>query len=85
MSPNVTYSISLKSYHPYLEPQKVSKNPKIYCIHSNLSKNAKSHFGSLDPLGVKRYFVFVFGHQIKKLWNFGKKHTNLVNMDKGSS
>jgi hypothetical protein len=33
--------------------QKVSKNPKIYCIHSSLPKNAKSHFGFLGPLGVK--------------------------------
>jgi hypothetical protein len=54
MSPNITYSISLESYHPYLKPQKVSKNPKIYCIRTSLSKNAKSHFGSLGPLGVKK-------------------------------
>jgi hypothetical protein len=33
--------------------QKVSKNPKIYCIHSSLPKNAKSRFGFLGPLGVK--------------------------------
>jgi hypothetical protein len=52
MSPNVTCSISLESYHPYLQPQKLSKNPKIYCIHSSLPKDAKSHFGSLGPLGV---------------------------------
>jgi hypothetical protein len=43
----------MKSYHPNLEPQKVSKNPKIYCTHNSLSKNAKSCFGSLGPLGVK--------------------------------
>jgi hypothetical protein len=30
MSPNVTWSVSLESYHPYLLPQKVSKNQKIY-------------------------------------------------------
>jgi hypothetical protein len=42
----------LESYHPYLPPQKVSKIPKIECIHSRLPKNAKSHFGRLGPLGV---------------------------------
>jgi hypothetical protein len=50
MSPNVTYGVSLESYHPYLQPQKI---PKIYCIHSTLPKNAKSHFGSLGPLRIK--------------------------------
>jgi hypothetical protein len=33
--------------------KKVSKNPKIYCIHSSLPKNAKSRFGFLGLLGVK--------------------------------
>jgi hypothetical protein len=36
MTPNVTCNSSLESYHPYLLPQKVSKAPKIYCIHSSL-------------------------------------------------
>jgi hypothetical protein len=45
MSPNVTCNGSLESYHSYLLPQKVSKNPKIYCIHSSLPKLAKTHFG----------------------------------------
>jgi hypothetical protein len=53
VSPNVAWNGSLKSYHPYLPPQKVSKIPKIECIHSRLPKNAKSHFGGLGPLGVK--------------------------------
>jgi hypothetical protein len=53
MSPNVTYSVSLESYHPYLPPQKVSKIPKIECIHSSLPRNEKSRFGSLRTLGVK--------------------------------
>jgi hypothetical protein len=35
----------LESYHPHLQPQKVSKNAKIYCIHSSLPKDAKTHFG----------------------------------------
>jgi hypothetical protein len=33
--------------------QKVSKNPKIYCIHRSLPKNAKSHFSFLGALGIK--------------------------------
>jgi hypothetical protein len=52
MSPNVTCSDSLESYHPYLPPQKVSKISKIECIHSGLPKNVKSLFGCLGPLGV---------------------------------
>jgi hypothetical protein len=32
---------------------KVSKNPKIYCIHNSLPKNAKSPFGFFGLLGVK--------------------------------
>jgi hypothetical protein len=45
----------LESYHPYLQPQKVSKIPKIECIHSRLPKNAKNHCGRLGPLGVNRF------------------------------
>jgi hypothetical protein len=47
-------SVSLESYLPYLPPQKVSKIPKIECIHSGLPKNAKSHFGCLGRLGVNQ-------------------------------
>jgi hypothetical protein len=53
VSPNVAWSGSLESYHPYLQAKKVSKIPKIECIHSGLPKTAKSHFGHLGPLGVK--------------------------------
>jgi hypothetical protein len=53
MNPNTTWSGSLDSYHPYLTPQKVSKNPQTYCVHNTLPKSAKSHFDSLRPLGVK--------------------------------
>jgi hypothetical protein len=42
VNPKATWSGSLISYHPYLLPQKVSKNPKTYCIHSSLPKNARS-------------------------------------------
>jgi hypothetical protein len=40
VNPRATWSGSLESYHPYLLPQKVSNNPKIYCIHTSLSKKA---------------------------------------------
>jgi hypothetical protein len=43
ISPNVTCSISLESYHPYLPPQNVSKILKIECIHSSLPRITKSH------------------------------------------
>jgi hypothetical protein len=49
---DLTCSVSLESYHPYLQAQKVSKNPKIYCIHSSPPKNKKHHFGSFGILGV---------------------------------
>jgi hypothetical protein len=53
VSPNVAWSGSLESYHPYLQVQKVSKIPKIECTHGGLPKTAKSHFGCLRTLGVK--------------------------------
>jgi hypothetical protein len=46
----------LESYHPYLQAKKVSKIPKIECIHSGLPKTAKSHFGCFGPLGVKHSY-----------------------------
>jgi serine/threonine protein kinase len=52
VSPNAPWSGSLGSYHLYLPPQKVSKIPKIECIHSSLPRNAKCHFGCLGTLGV---------------------------------
>jgi hypothetical protein len=53
MNQKTASSYSLESYHPYLLPQKNSKNPQIYYIHSNLTKKAKSHFGFPNSLGVK--------------------------------
>jgi hypothetical protein len=52
MSPNVAWSGSLESYHPYLQAQKVSKIPKIECTHGGQPKTAKSYFGCLRTLGV---------------------------------
>jgi hypothetical protein len=60
VSPNVAWSGSLESYHPYLQEKKVSKIPKIECIHSGLPKTAKSHFGRLGPLGVKEERKIVY-------------------------
>jgi hypothetical protein len=57
MNQKATWSPLLESYHPYLLPQKVSKNPKIYCIHSSLPKNANSHFGFLRILVVNEIEV----------------------------
>jgi hypothetical protein len=53
VNPNDTWSVSLESYYPYLQPQKVSENPQTYCVHNTLLKSAKSHFGCVCPLGVK--------------------------------
>jgi hypothetical protein len=65
MSPNVAWSGSLESYHPYLQAKKVSNIPKIECIHSGLPKTAKSHFGRLGPLGFNTIladFTFKVNH-----------------------
>jgi hypothetical protein len=66
---NVKCSISSKSYHPYLPPQKVSKILKIEWIHSSLPKNEKSHFGSHCPLGVKMDMQFEISKR-KVQWLF---------------
>jgi hypothetical protein len=63
MSPNVAWSGSLESYHPYLRAQNVSKIPKIECTHGGLPKIAKNYFGCLRTLGVKSFHL----HKSKKL------------------
>jgi hypothetical protein len=65
VSPNVAWSGSLESYHSYQQAKKVSKIPKIECIHSGLPKTAKSHFGCLDPLGVK-WVLSLFSRGIQR-------------------
>jgi hypothetical protein len=52
MNPNTTWSGSFESYHPYLPPQKVSKNPQTYCIHSTLSKTEKTILVAFVFLGI---------------------------------
>jgi hypothetical protein len=47
--------------------KKVSKKLKIDCIHSTLSKNAKSRFGSLGLLGVKMLPYYWLGATIHDL------------------
>jgi hypothetical protein len=64
---SATWSVSLESYHLYLQSQKVSKNPQNYCVHNNLPKNAKSLFGSFGLLEVK------LNCQICKYIKFTKK------------
>jgi hypothetical protein len=53
MSPNVMCSISLESYHSYLHPQKVSKNPKFIACIVAYPKPLIFVYGTHMPLGVK--------------------------------
>jgi hypothetical protein len=53
VNPNATWNVSLESYHPYLQPQEVSKRPTILGTNGSLPKNGKGRFGFLNPLGVK--------------------------------
>jgi hypothetical protein len=34
VNPNATWSVSLESYYPYLQPQEVSKAPTTSCTYS---------------------------------------------------
>jgi aminoglycoside N3'-acetyltransferase len=52
MNPNATCSVSLESYNPYLQPQIVSKNPKIYCIHNSLPKVQKAILATIVLKGL---------------------------------
>jgi hypothetical protein len=52
VTPNDAWMGSLESSHPYLQPRKVSKTPKIESTHKSLPKIAKSHFDCLRTLGV---------------------------------
>jgi hypothetical protein len=53
VNPNAIWNVSLESYHPYLQPQEVSKGPTTLGIYGSLPKNGKGYFGFLNPLGVK--------------------------------
>jgi hypothetical protein len=55
MSPNVTCSVSLESYHQYLQPQKVSKIQKFSAFIAACPKSLNSIYGTHRPLGVKRF------------------------------
>jgi hypothetical protein len=52
VNPNATWNVSLESYHPYLQPQEVSKGPTTLGTYGSLPKNGKGRFGFLNPLGV---------------------------------
>jgi hypothetical protein len=56
MNPNATWNVSLESYHPYLQPQEVSKGPTTLGTYGSLPKNKKGRFVFLSPLGVNRLF-----------------------------
>jgi hypothetical protein len=62
VNPNATWSISLESYYPYLQPQEVSKAPTTSCNYSSLPKSTKSHFGCHSPLGIKNARKYIFSH-----------------------
>jgi hypothetical protein len=42
----------LESYHLYLQPQKVSKNPKKFAFTAACPKSLNSIYGTLRPLRV---------------------------------
>jgi hypothetical protein len=52
MSPNVICSVSLESYHPHLQPQKVSKNPKKLAFTTPCPKSLNSIYGTHRSLRV---------------------------------
>jgi hypothetical protein len=52
VNPNAAWNVSLESYHPYLQPQEVSKAPTTLGTYGSLSKSAKSRFVCHCPLGV---------------------------------
>jgi hypothetical protein len=43
----------MESYHPYLQPQKFSKNPKFIAFIVACPKSLNSIYGTHRPLGVK--------------------------------
>jgi hypothetical protein len=85
VNPDATWSVSLESYYPYLQPQEVSKAPTTSCTYTSLPKSAKSRLGCHSPLGVKDFSkIYIF---LIKVLNFcfikvlDKFHTH--RMDKG--
>jgi hypothetical protein len=52
VNPNATWNVSLESYHPYLQPQEVSKAPTTLDTYSSLPKSAKCRFGCHCSLEV---------------------------------
>jgi hypothetical protein len=54
MSPDVMCSVSLESYHPYLQPQKVSKIKIKIAFTSACPKSLYSIYGTSKPSGDKR-------------------------------
>jgi hypothetical protein len=66
-------AVAKRSYHPYLPPKKVSKNPQLYCIHCTLPKNAKNHFSCLRFLGVNFHEIWSKEFPYEKITHKMKK------------
>jgi hypothetical protein len=63
------YSVSLESYHSYLQPQKVLKIQKFIAFTAVCPKSLNSIYGTHSPLGVK---------DTRKLGNKAKYASNVV-------
>jgi hypothetical protein len=56
VNPNATWNVSLESYHPYLQPQDVSKGPTTLGTYGSLPKNGKAVLASPVIYGFIFYF-----------------------------
>jgi hypothetical protein len=61
VNPNATWNVSLESYHPYLQPEEVSKTPTTLGTYGSLPKIRKGRFGILSPLGVNGIITYTKG------------------------
>jgi hypothetical protein len=59
MSPNVMCSISLESYHPYLQPPKIPKIQKFIAFTTACPKSLNSIYGIHRPLGVNQLKIIL--------------------------
>jgi hypothetical protein len=57
VNPNATWNVSLESYHPYLQPQEVSKASTTSGTYGSLPKSAKSRFGCHRPSEIKIHLI----------------------------
>jgi hypothetical protein len=66
MSSNMTCSVSLESYHPYLQLQKFQKIQKFIAFLAACPKSLNSIYGTHRPLGVKNHNIKPIGKNIKR-------------------